>query len=68
MIAMIAIMNIIIYIDINASRYSDGVDGRGIGVRFPTGEKHFPIFHNFYTASGAHPASYNGYRGLFPWV
>jgi hypothetical protein len=44
-----------------------GVDGRGIGVRFPAGTRDFSLFHSVQTGSGADTASYPvGTEGSFP--
>jgi hypothetical protein len=43
------------------SRYSNGLSGLTIGVRFPAG------IHIVQTSSGAHPASYTGdTKSFFP--
>jgi hypothetical protein len=43
-----------------------GMDGRGIGVRFPA--RDLSLFHKVQIGSGAQPTSYTmGTRGLFPW-
>jgi hypothetical protein len=36
------------------SRYSDKLRARTVGVRFPTGERVFFLFHSVQTGSGAH--------------
>jgi hypothetical protein len=40
------------------SRYSNGLDDRGVGVRFPTGVRYCSLVHNFQTRTGAHSASH----------
>jgi hypothetical protein len=44
-----------------------GLDGRGSGVRFPSGAGNFSLHHRVQKDSGAHPASYPmGTRSSFP--
>jgi hypothetical protein len=44
-----------------------GLNDRGSRVRFRAGAGNFPLHHRVQNGSGTHPASYNGYQGLFPW-
>jgi hypothetical protein len=46
------------------SRYSDGLDSRGIGFRFLAGVRDFSLVHSIQTGAEAHSASYP--MGLFP--
>lgn len=43
------------------------LNGRGIGIRFLAGARHFSVLHNTQTGSKARPASYTMHiRSIFP--
>jgi hypothetical protein len=42
----------------SVQQLGDGLDDRGLGVRFPAGLKDLSLLYNVRTSSGAHPPSY----------
>jgi hypothetical protein len=49
--------NCIHALQVYISQYSDGLDDRGVRLRYPVGQKDFSLLHNVQTGSGAHSAS-----------